>query len=135
MMPVGAVKNQTMEAGMAGKINTYAQFQDFMDACCVKAGADPDSAGHGRWWRTMDYNTFITDGKVKGERVVAVGDPDNSIMIHALRGDTPDFDDNNPNARFGRMPQNANAFFESTDIDEIADWIKRGCPNGQTPSA
>jgi hypothetical protein len=120
---------------MAGKINTYAQFQDFMDACCVKAGADPDSSGHGRWWRTMDYTTFTTNGTVKGQRVVAVGDPDNSIMIHALRGDTPDFDDSNPDARFGRMPQNANSFFDKADIDEIADWIKRGCPNGPAPSA
>lgn len=120
---------------MVDKINTYAEFQDFMDVCCVKAGADPDISGHGRWWRVMDHNTFVTDGKVKGERIVVVGDPDNSIVIHALRGDTPDFDENDPGARFGRMPQGAASFFENADIDEIADWIRRGCPNGQTPSA
>jgi len=113
---------------MADKIKTYADFQNFMDACCTKAGANPDGAGHGRWWRDMSYDEFITDGTVKGERIVRVGDPDNSIVIHAMRGDTPDFAAD-PKARFGRMPLNANSFFEKADIDEIADWIKRGCPN------
>jgi hypothetical protein len=114
---------------MAAKINSYAEFQDFMDACCVKAGADPDLSGHGRWWRTMDHNVFVTTGKVKGQRVVVVGDPDNSVVIKALRGVPPDFSED-PDARFGRMPANSGSFFEPADIDEIADWIKRGCPNG-----
>jgi hypothetical protein len=114
---------------MAGKINTWAEFQDFMDACCQKAGADPDLSGHGRWWRIMDHQTFVTTGTVKGERIVKVGDPDNSIVIHSLRGDTPDFDPVDPNARFGRMPLNAASYFEKDDIDEIADWIARGCPD------
>ncbi|MDI3559051.1 hypothetical protein [Bradyrhizobium sp. Arg816] len=119
---------------MAGKITTYADFQNFMDACCTKVGADPDLSGHGRWWRDMTHTTFVTDGTVKGQRVVVVGDPDNSIMIHALRGDTPDFDANDPHARFGRMPLNANSFFADADIDEIADWIQRGCLDGAAPS-
>lgn len=114
---------------MAGKINTYGEFQDFMDACCVKVQADPDLSGHGRWWRQMDHKEFVTTGEVKHRRVVVVGDPDNSIVIQALRGVPPDFADD-PGALFGRMPQNAGAFFDVADIDEIADWIKRGCPNG-----
>ncbi|MCK1564308.1 hypothetical protein IVB08_10090 [Bradyrhizobium sp. 173] len=114
---------------MAGKINSYAAFQDFMDACCVKAQADPDLSGHGRWWRVMDHKEFVTTGEVKQRRVVVVGDPDNSVVIQALSGVPPDFADD-PSALFGRMPQNAGAFFEPADIDEIADWIKRGCPNG-----
>ncbi len=115
---------------MAGKINTYAEFQDFMDACCTKVSADPDLSGHGRWWRSMTHQKFVTDGKVKGERIVAVGDPDNSIVIHALRGDTPDFAEDD-SARFGRMPLGGTGFFDKADIDEIADWIKRGCPDTQ----
>jgi hypothetical protein len=118
---------------MAGKINSYKEFQDFMDACCTKAGADPDMSGHGRWWIDMTYQKFITDGKVKGQRIVIVGDPDNSVMIHALRGDTPDFKDD-PSARFGRMPKNANSFFDKTDIDEVADWIGRNCPDPSSPT-
>lgn len=51
---------------MAGKITTYADFQNFMDACCTKVGADPDLSGHGRWWREMTHTTFVTDGKVRG---------------------------------------------------------------------
>src|SRR5882762_4082676 len=104
---------------MTAKINSYAEFQDFMDACCVMAKADPDMSGHGRWWRAMDHNVFVTTGKVKGQRVVVVGDPDNSIIIKALRGVPPDFAEDSA-ARFGRMPLNAASFFEKDDIDEIA---------------
>ena len=118
---------------MAGKINSYKEFQDFMDACCTKEGADPDMSGHGRWWTAMTYQKFITDGKVKGQRIVIVGDPDNSVMIHALRGDPLDFTEDPP-SRFGRMPKNATAFFEKADIDEIADWIGRNCPDPSIPT-
>jgi hypothetical protein len=111
---------------MANAINTWAGFQDFMDECCRKVGADPDFSGHGRWWRQMTYDQFVTDGKVKGERIVVVGDPANSILIHSLRGDTPDFTDG---GRYGRMPLNAVGYFDEADIDEIGDWIGRGCPN------
>jgi hypothetical protein len=116
-----------MEVALAGKITSWSEFQQFMDDCCVKVGAKPDDSGHGRWWRSMSYQTFITDGKVKNQRIVVVGDPANSILIHSLRGDTPDFADD-PNARYGRMPANANGFFADADIDEIADWILRNCP-------
>src|SRR3954462_12767180 len=123
------------ENPMADKINSWSEFQNFMDACCKKANAHPEDSGHGAWWKVMDYNKFITDGKVKGLRIVAVGDPDNSVMIHALRGDTPQFKENDPDADFGRMPLNSDSFFEKDDIDEIADWIKRGCPDNQPPAA
>lgn len=116
---------------MPNVINSWIDFQNFMDACCTKVGAKPDDSTHGRWWRMMDHNEFVTTGTVKGERIVKVGDPDNSIVIHALRGDTPDFDANDPNALYGRMPLWANAYFDNADIDEIADWIKRGCPDGE----
>jgi hypothetical protein len=115
---------------MANKINSYADFQKLMDDCCDKVGADPDVSGHGRWWRDMPYQEFMTTGVVKNERVVALGDPNNSIMIHALRGDTPDF---TPTGRFKQMPKNGTGFFEATDIDEIADWIGRGCPDPSNP--
>jgi hypothetical protein len=77
----------------------------------------------------MNHNEFVTTGKVKNQRVVVVGDPDNSIIIHSLRGVPPDFAEDD-SARFGRMPLNAASFFKPEEIDEIADWIKRGCPNG-----
>jgi hypothetical protein len=114
---------------MANKINSWTEFQDFMDACCKKANAHPENAGHGVWWRDMDHQKFVTDGTVKGLRIVSVGDPDNSVMIHALRGDTPEFKADDPNADYGRMPLYADSFFEKVDIDEIADWIGRGCPD------
>lgn len=113
---------------MAGKINSYKEFQDFMDACCAKVGADPDSSGHGRWWIEMKYDEFMTTGTVKHKRIVAVGDADNSIMIRALRGIPPDFAEDSATG-FGRMPKNAMSFFDPADVEEIADWVGRGCPN------
>jgi hypothetical protein len=114
---------------MANKIGGWTDFQQFMDDCCTKVNADPDLSGHGRWWRHMTYQTFVTDGKVKGQRVVAPGDPANSIMVHALLGDTPDF---SPTGRFKRMPLGG-PFFDDADILEIEDWIQRGCPETTDP--
>jgi hypothetical protein len=111
---------------MTNKINSYAEFQKIMDEGCDKVGADPDLSGHGRWWAQMPYQEFITTGTVKEERIVAVGDPDKSILIHALRGDTPDF---SPTGKYQRMPKNGTGYFDAADIDEIADWISRGCPD------
>jgi len=53
---------------MANVINSWVEFQKFLDDCCTRVGADPDFSGHGRWWRTMTYQKFVTDGTVKGER-------------------------------------------------------------------
>ena len=77
----------------------------------------------------MSYQTFVTDGTVKGLRIVAVGDPDNSVMIHALLGDTPEFSDGGD---YGRMPLGAAEYFSPAEIDEIKDWISRKCPEEAT---
>ncbi|KRR19241.1 hypothetical protein CQ14_39315 [Bradyrhizobium lablabi] len=114
---------------MANKINAWTDFQQFMDDCCQRLNVDPDVSGHGRWWRAMTYQVFVTEGKVKGQRIVLPGDPDNSIVLHALRGDTPDF---SSTGRFRRMPLGG-PFFDHADILEIEDWIRRGCPENPDP--
>ncbi len=108
---------------MAGKINNWAQFQTFMNDCCQKVGAEPDFAPHGVWWNEMSHQTFVTDGEVKGERIVAPGDPDNSRVVQALEG-RPPF---GVGETFRQMPPGTP--FEQADIDEIRDWIARGCPD------
>ena len=108
---------------MANKIKNWSDFQNFMDACCTKVGANPDNAPHKRWWRKMDCETFIASGTVLGLRIVAVGDPTASNLIKALQGDPP-FD---PNGQFDQMPPGMP--FIPSDIDEIRDWIQRKCPN------
>jgi hypothetical protein len=110
---------------MAGKINSYADFQTTMDTACKQVGAEPDFAPHGRWWTTMTYEKFMSDGDVLGERIVAPGDPDNSRLIQALEG-RPPFGDG---GKFSRMPPGKP--FEQATIDEIRDWIARNCPNGK----
>ncbi|ASP73854.1 hypothetical protein CDO28_20090 (plasmid) [Sinorhizobium meliloti] len=114
---------------MANAINSWTEFQTFLDNCCMRVGAEPDFSGHGRWWREMSYQTFVSNGTVKGERIVMVGDPDNSILIHALQGDTPAF---SKGGKYGRMPLSTSGedsgYFTQAEIDEIKDWILRGCP-------
>ena len=110
---------------MTNKINSWADFQNFMDAQCTAVGAKPDNAPHGRWWRKMDYQTFVANGKVLGLRIVTVGDAAGSNLIKALQGDPP-FD---PSGQYDRMPPGAP--FAQQDIDEIKDWIQRKCPNTQ----
>ncbi|XUJ33556.1 hypothetical protein ACQ5SK_38455 [Bradyrhizobium japonicum] len=74
-----------LEIGHGRQNHDLCRFPEFHGRLLHQGGADPDLSGHGRWWREMTHTTFVTDGKVKGQRVVVVGDPDNSIMIHALR--------------------------------------------------
>jgi hypothetical protein len=114
---------------MAGKINSWADFQTLMDAACTKVGADPDLAPHGRWWRVMEYEKFMSDGEIFGERIVAPGDPENSRLVQALEG-RPPFGDG---GTFRQMPPETP--FEQAPIDEIRDWIARNCPNGKPSGA
>jgi hypothetical protein len=46
-------------------------------------------------------------------------------MVKALQGDPP-FD---PAGQYGQMPPPPAIPFEPSDMDEIKDWIQRGCPN------
>ena len=109
---------------MAGRINTWAEFQSFMDACCEQVGAEPDNAPHGRWWQGMSHHEFMTDAEVLGERIVVPGDPENSRIIQALEGR----DLFGPEGNFNRMPTGTP--FRDEDIAEIRDWVARGCPDG-----
>src|SRR5262245_23397462 len=106
---------------MAGRINSWTDFQDVMDEACTQVGAEPDDAPHGRWWRGMDYEKFMSDGEVYGERIVAPGDPDNSRLLQALEG-RPPF---GPGQKYRRMPPRRP--FEQATIDEIRDWVARKC--------
>jgi hypothetical protein len=108
---------------MAGRINSWTEFQSFMDECCTKVGAEPDFAPHGRWWQTMTYESFMTDGTVVGERIVAPGNPNDSRLVQALEG-RPPFGEN---GTFSQMPTGTP--FASDDVAEVRDWVARGCPS------
>lgn len=116
---------------MVKPVDGWTDFQDMMDAECARLGADPDASGHGRWWRDFTYDDFKNNKrKVKGQQVVVVGDPDKSVLIHALEG-TGDFV---AGGRFqGRMPLDSGPF-DPDAIAGIRDWIKRGCPEHPSPS-
>jgi hypothetical protein len=74
--------------------------------------------GHGKWWEGLSRDEFV-DYRIFQQKVVEVGRPDDSIVIHALEG-------TNMFARpmpigFPPVPQQ--------QIDFIRRWISDGCPD------
>jgi len=102
------------------QLNSYAEFQKFMDDTCAAVGAPIDLAPHHRFW-SVAYNDFIT-GNVFGVQILIVGNAADSGIIHALKGEAP-FD----GTSFPQMPPTA--AFPQDAIDTVADWINRNCPS------
>jgi hypothetical protein len=91
-------------------------------------------APHADFWNTLSYQQFttgnipnVTDPTTQMPmRILIPGNSADSNLINALRG-TPGtvFDPNN--GAIGRMPPSG-PFMADQDIDRIANWIDRNCP-------
>lgn len=90
---------------------------------------DNSAGNHKAFWRGKTRAEFIVHS-VFGFVVVKVGDPDNSNLVHALRGRAPfgrDLTPPTPGAFMPRMP----AFLDTAEEGDIAlieAWIADGCP-------
>ena len=118
-------------------INSYKGVQEFITQIMEEnkvEGAPPPKSPHKAFWMSLSYHDFTT-GTVPGVKdpqtgnlisIINIGDSKSSNLILALRGEGPLF---NPNhGTFGRMPANTQKPFSDDQINEIADWIDRGCP-------
>jgi len=117
--------------------NNYKDVQAFITQIMEEnkvEGAPPPKSPHKAFWLTMSYEDF-TRGTVPGVKdpvtgkaisILTVGDSASSNLILALRGQGPLFDPEH--GAFGRMPANDQKPFTDNQINEIADWIDRGCP-------
>ena len=73
--------------------------------------------GHGNWWEGLSREQFVGH-KIFEQKVVEVGNPDDSVLVHALEG-THNFARPMP-IGFPPVPKDK--------IDIIRRWIKDGCP-------
>jgi hypothetical protein len=114
-------------------ITNFADVQAFFNNFIAANNIDITDAQHGAFWQTT-YDNFVT-GPVPGVSdpntgkpisILIKGDGEHSNIIYALRG-TPGtlWDPNNP-AGFGQMPAGG-PYFPSDQIDDLSDWITKGC--------
>ena len=82
-------------------MNRYQRVQQILDAAV--GGPGTPVSFHGAFWRGS-RNDFVATKKF-GFQFVTVGDGAGSIIIKALKGETPfGADTGNPDADFNRMP-------------------------------
>lgn len=118
-------------------LNNFKEVQAFITSVMEEnkvEGTPPPKSPHKAFWSTMSYQDFTT-GYVPGVKdpvtgnpisIITVGDAASSNLILALRGQGPLFDPNK--GAFGRMPANTQKPFSDEQINEIAGWIDKGCP-------
>lgn len=108
-------------------ISSYAELQQFITNILKENGNHPEDAPHGSFWDNLSYEQFVT-GNVPGVGpypILIKGNSAQSNIILALKGEPP-FD----GSVFNQMPADGPPYFTDEQIQEIADWIDAGCPNG-----
>jgi hypothetical protein len=111
-------------------VPTYSQVQQALDRAINGMAT---IGAHGAFWRTLTRDQFVVK-KVFGQQLLVVGDPANSNIVKAVRGQLPfGSDTGTVGATFRRMPAGLPAMTEP-DIELIEVWIKNGCPPDVEPS-
>lgn len=121
------VNKTDRESAMADVLNSYADVQKNLNDLVTTLGSNIGGAPHGAFWNTMTYQQFTTGNVpgVKGDwKVLEVSSSGKSNIILALRGDPP-FD----GSTFPQMPADGPPFASPEQIQPLADWIDKGCPN------
>lgn len=100
----------------------------FADVVSLLDGLVADRAGHlgfhGAFWRGVSRDVFVNTPPIRDIVPIVVGDSANSGIVQALRGEgsfSPE------NGCLSRMPVDG-PFLTREEIDAIARWIDRGCP-------
>jgi len=118
-------------------LNNFKDVQAFITQIMEEnkvEGAAPPKSPHKAFWLSLSYEEFTT-GNVPGVKdpstgspitILTRGDANSSNLILALRGLGPLFDP--ARGAFGRMPANSQKPFTDAQIDELASWIDKGCP-------
>lgn len=85
-------------------------------------GPDHPVGVHQAFWRGKTRDQLVAE-VVLGKQLIKVDVPEESALIHALKGEG-DFD----GTPFNRMPSGGNGPVSAADIQFISDWIAAGCP-------
>jgi hypothetical protein len=93
----------------------------YQDVQKMFSNVDASGAPHGNFWLKLSYEQFI-NGNVPGispaMKILIVGKPEQSVLIQALSDD---------NFKYGRMPLGG-PYYSQQQIDDLAAWIRNGCP-------
>lgn len=120
--------------GPDGPLQSYAAVRDLLNDFVTRNAVPIGSTLHGPFWNRMTYKEFtegaipgFVDGAGKPLNVLVTGNARESNLVLALRGAAGTAFDP-VDGRLGRMPTTG-PFLHEKDIDRIADWIDRGCPD------
>ena len=104
-------------------MNRFEQVKQILDDS-VGGAAFP---AHGAFWRGQTRDQFV-DHVEFGQRLLIVGNGEESNLVKALRGNAPFGSDvGTPGAFFRRMPAGRPPIPED-QINVIREWIDDGCP-------
>jgi hypothetical protein len=120
----------------APALKSYADVQALLNAFMKKNDGPIEFSPHGAFWNEMSYKQFI-EGNLpevsdqatgKPLKILMVGNARESNIIMALRGTKGSIFDRDTGS-IGRMPPTG-PFMSDEEINRLADWIDRGCPDG-----
>jgi hypothetical protein len=110
-------------------INSYQDLQNALNSALQQVSTQTknkeiddvnNGSPHGAFWSTMTYDQFTTQPVPNvGVPAVVKGDPDNSNLIQVLKGTSQNFQ---------QMPADGPPYLTNDLINDIAQWIKNGCP-------
>lgn len=128
------------------QLNSFADVKELFERFVKENNITIGSAPHFAFWNRMTYEQFVASNMIDYAETppVPIVDPRNGIplqilipgnsadsnLIFSLRGEGPLF--NPTTGLIGRMPDPINGmgpFMSDDDIDLIADWIDRNCPD------
>jgi len=133
-----AAKTQVeqLQAKDAPALKSYTDVQALLNDFMKRNNGPIEFAPHGAYWNEMSYKQFI-EGNVpevsdpatgKPLKVLIVRNARESNIIMALRGTKGSIFDRETGS-IGRMPPTG-LFMSDEEINRLADWIDRGCPDG-----
>jgi hypothetical protein len=135
MAAASLVGDARAQARDSPALKSYAEVQTLLNSFMKRNKGKIEFAPHEAFWNAMSYRQFIegnvpevTDPAGKPLKILVVGNAGKSNIIMALRGTAGSIFDREKGA-IGRMPP-VGPFMSDEEIDRLADWIDRGCPEG-----
>jgi hypothetical protein len=112
-----------------GPIQSYAEFQAYMNCMINYYSTSIAEAQHHAFWNTLTYEEF-TNGSVPNVKpavqILEIGNGADSNIVQALQGVGKLF---GPGSQIGQMPADGTGPWTTEQIQPIIDWIDAKCPN------